>query len=108
MSENTKISWADHTVNFWQGCKKVSSGCKNCYMFRDKKRYGQDASVVVRSKPPTFNKPLLWKDPARVFVCSWSDFFIEEADLWREEAYDIMRKTPHLTYLILTKRPEEA
>jgi protein gp37 len=75
-------------------------------MYRDKKRYGVDASVVVKSKPNTFNKPLHWKDPAKVFVCSWSDFFIEEADEWRQEAWDIIRKTPHLTYLILTKRPE--
>jgi len=44
-------------------------------MYRDKKRYGQDPATVVRSKPATFNAPLHWKDPARVFVCSWSDFF---------------------------------
>jgi protein gp37 len=75
-------------------------------MFRDKKRYGQEASIVIKSKPPTFNKPLHWKGPAKVFVCSWSDFFIEEADKWRKDAYDIMFKTPHLTYLLLTKRPE--
>lgn len=106
MGENSKIAWTDHTWNPWQGCRKISEGCKNCYMFRDKKRYGQDASIVVRSKPATFNKPLHWKDTAKVFVCSWSDFFIEEADEWRTDAYDIMEKTPHLTYLLLTKRPE--
>ncbi len=106
MGENSKISWCDHTINFWQGCHKISEGCTHCYMFRDKKRYGQDANIVVRSKDATFNKPLKWKDPAKVFVCSWSDFFIEEADDWRQDAYDIMQKTPHLTYLLLTKRPE--
>lgn len=31
MSEQTKIQWADSTVNFWIGCAKVSAGCKNCY-----------------------------------------------------------------------------
>lgn len=106
MGKNSKISWCNHTVNFWQGCKKVSSGCLNCYMFRDKKRYGQDPATVIRSQPATFNKPLSWKDPAKVFVCSWSDFFIEDADQWRDDAWEIMRKTPHLTYLLLTKRPE--
>lgn len=106
MAKNSKIDWTDHTWNSWQGCHKVSPGCANCYMFRDKKRYGQDPSTVIRSKPATFNQPLHWKDPAKVFVCSWSDFFIEEADPWRDEAWDIMRKTPHLTYLLLTKRPE--
>jgi protein gp37 len=31
MSKETKIQWADSTVNFWSGCTKVSDGCKNCY-----------------------------------------------------------------------------
>jgi protein gp37 len=31
MSKETKIEWADSTVNFWSGCTKVSDGCKNCY-----------------------------------------------------------------------------
>jgi protein gp37 len=75
-------------------------------MFRDKKRYGQDPDTVIRSKPPTFNLPNKLKGPALVFVCSWSDFFIEEADAWRDEAWDIIRNNPKLTFQILTKRPE--
>lgn len=106
MGKNSNIDWTDHTWNPWQGCQKVSPGCTNCYMYRDKKRFGQDPSTVVKSKPATFNKPLHWKDPAKVFVCSWSDFFIEDADEWRDEAWRIMQKTPHLTYQLLTKRPE--
>lgn len=108
MAKNTGIDWTDHTWNPWQGCRKVSPGCANCYMYRDKKRFGQDPTSVVRSKPTTFNFPLTlkWKEPAKVFVCSWSDFFIEDADQWRDEAWDIIRKTPHLIYQILTKRPE--
>lgn len=31
MSQQTKIEWCDSTVNFWEGCTKVSSGCANCY-----------------------------------------------------------------------------
>ena len=106
MGKDSKISWTDHTWNPWQGCKKVSAGCQNCYMFRDKKRYGQDPDTVIRSKPATFNKPMAWKDPAMVFVCSWSDFFIEEADAWRDDAWEIIRNSQHLTFQILTKRPE--
>jgi len=75
-------------------------------MFRDKKRYGQDPSVVIRSSFGTFSAPVKWKKPAYVFTCSWSDFFHREADAWRSEAWDIIRQTPHLTYQILTKRPE--
>lgn len=106
MSKETGIQWTDHTWNPWQGCFKVSPGCAKCYMYRDKLRYGQKPDVVVRSAKATFTAPLKWNEPARVFTCSWSDFFIEEADPWRNEAWDIIRRTPHLTYQILTKRPE--
>jgi protein gp37 len=106
MGKDSLIDWTDHTWNPWQGCHKVSPGCKNCYMFRDKKRFGQDPEKVVRSSIATFRKPLLWKGPARVFVCSWSDFFIDEADQWRDEAWDIIKRSPSLTFQILTKRPE--
>jgi len=106
MGKNSKVSWTNHTWNPWQGCEKVSAGCKHCYMFRDKVRYGQDPNVVIRSKLATFNKPMTWKDPAMVFVCSWSDFFIEEADAWRDDAWEIIRNSPQLIFQILTKRPE--
>lgn len=105
MAENSQIQWTGHTWNPWHGCRKVSPGCKFCYMFRDKERYGQDPTTVLRSKTK-FHDPLKWKDPARVFTCSWSDWFIEDADEWRDEAWQIVKNTPHLTYQILTKRPE--
>lgn len=106
MSETTAISWTDSTWNPWQGCTKVSPGCAHCYMFRDKVKYGQDPTKVIRSKDPTFYKPLGWKEPRKVFTCSWSDFFHEDADEWRDEAWDVIRRTPQHTYQILTKRPE--
>lgn len=74
-------------------------------MFRDKERYGQNPNIVVRSKT-TFYDPLKWKEPRRIFTCSWSDFFIKEADPWRDEAFAIMALTPQHTYQVLTKRPE--
>jgi len=75
-------------------------------MYREKKMWGQDPTVVVRSKPGTFNSPLKWKDPKMIFVCSWSDFFHEGADPWRDEAWEVILATQHHTYQILTKRPE--
>ncbi len=116
MAKTTEIGWTatyhpdgsitpGSTWNPWTGCKKVSAGCSKCYMFRDKKRYGQDPTKIVRSKT-TFNDPLKWKSPMKVFTCSWSDFFIEDADAWRDDAWGIIKRTPHLTYQILTKRPE--
>lgn len=106
MGKHTGIAWCDHTWNPWRGCTKVSPGCRHCYMFREQSRYGQDPSVVVRTSGPTFGAPLRWKAPGFVFTCSWSDFFHEAADRWRSDAWDIIARTPHLTYLILTKRPE--
>ena len=106
MGKNTDISWTDHSWNPWQGCKKVSSGCKNCYMFDGQRRWGNDPENIHRSAKQTFNMPLRLKKPCKVFTCSWSDFFLKEADQWRDDAWDIIRRTPHITYQILTKRPE--
>ena len=103
--ENTKIQWTEATWNPWHGCQKVSPGCKFCYMYRDKERYGQDATTVLRSKTK-FKEPLKWKEPKVIFTCSWSDWFIEEADQWRDEAWETIRKTPQHTYQILTKSPK--
>jgi protein gp37 len=79
-------------------------------MYRDKERYGQDPTKVVRSST-TFRAPLKtgkhhWPDGSRVFTCSWSDWFIAEADAWRPEAWDVIKARPGLTFQILTKRPE--
>lgn len=111
MAERTGIEWADATWNPWMGCKKVSAGCKSCYMFRDMKFYGRNPNEIVRASHATFGNPIKWvrrkelKKGARIFTCSWSDFFIEEADLWRTLAWDIIKSTSFI-YLILTKRPE--
>ena len=74
-------------------------------MYREQKQYGRNPELVVRSKT-TFLHPLRWHTAARVFTCSWSDFFHEAADAWRADAWAIIRATPHLTYQILTKRVE--
>ncbi len=29
--DKTQISWCDGTLNWWEGCAKLSDGCKNCY-----------------------------------------------------------------------------
>src|SRR3990167_3671562 len=119
MGKDSKISWTTDTWNPWIGCHKVSPGCKHCYAETLVMRIGRVFSIVRRAAPATFNAPLKWKpirgdwgrgdilgDRQYVFTCSISDFFIEEADAWRDEAWEIIRRTPHLTYQILTKRPE--
>lgn len=107
MGKNSKIEWTDHTWNPWIGCTKVSAGCKNCYMFRDRKRYGQNPELVTRTKPKTFKMPLHIEEPSKFFVCSWSDFFHESIDpLTQKDAMEIMYQSPMHTFMLLTKRPE--
>lgn len=97
----SKITWTDATWNPWMGCTKITAGCKDCYMFRLLK----ELALKVR-KTATMNKPLTWKKSKMIFTCSMSDFFIEEADEWRKEAWNVIKKSQQHTYLILTKRPE--
>jgi protein gp37 len=105
MGQTSAIEWTEATWNPWHGCLKVSPGCAHCYMYRDKRRFGQDPAVVVRSKTG-FDSPKKWSSAKMIFTCSWSDFFLEAADQWRAEAWDVIRQSPQHTYQILTKRPE--
>ena len=111
MGENSGIQWTGHTWNPWQGCDRVSPGCDHCYMFRDMARFGKDPEKVVRSSPYTFNRPIRWNREAKaagrrdmVFLASWSDFFHKDADVWRPEAWEIIRECDSLIFQILTKR----
>ena len=111
MGENSSIEWCNDTWNPWTGCRHVSAGCAHCYMFTDMRRYGRDPDAITRTK--TWGAPLKWNRKAkaegirkRVFTCSWSDFFIEEADPWRSEAWGIIDRCEWLDFQILTKRPE--
>jgi protein gp37 len=68
---------------------------------------------VVKTKT-VFNMPLklkqtvsnVWDGPPLIFTSSLTDFFHEECDPFRKDAWDTIRKCPHLTFQILTKRPE--
>lgn len=116
MSENTGISWAHNTQNFWVGCDKVAPECAHCYIDRIIRKQ-QDGGVFRKPwgeiyRTQTWRDPIKWQVEAqhaghclRVFTCSLSDFFHKDADPWRGEAWEIIRHTPHVTWLILTKRP---
>ena len=39
-------------------------------------------------------------------VCMTSDFFVEEADAWRDEAWDVIARRPDVKFFLLTKRAE--
>ena len=96
--------------NPWHGCHKVSEGCQHCYMyFLDGKR-GIDTSKVYRTE--NFNLPVQRRRDGRfklasgmqLYVGLSADFFVEEADEWREEAWRIMRQRPDIVFRLLTKR----
>lgn len=115
--ENSKINWTDHTWNPWLGCRHVSAECDHCYADRMVTvRMGKDFSAITRAKT-TWRHPPKWnrKAPAmgaelgrrvRVFCASLTDFFIQDADPWRDEAWDVIRRCPDMDWLILTKRPQ--
>lgn len=114
MGEHTTISWTDVTYNPWQGCLAVSPGCDNCYARVMAEHWGKDFANIHRSAPATFQAPRKWQREverglrakgSKVFTCSISDFFIRQADPWREEAWDIMLACPDLIFQVLTKRP---
>jgi protein gp37 len=114
MAENSKIGWTHHTMNFWWGCDKVSVECAFCYIGPIMKRGGHEPfDGPIRTM--NWSGPAKWNRRAseagirqRVFTCSMSDFFHDGADLWRPEAWEIIRECKNLDWLILTKRPELA
>lgn len=101
----------DKTWNPWHGCHKCSEGCLNCYAYFLDKRYGRDTNEVVKNKS-NFDFPIKkdregnykLKKGEFVRVCMTSDFFLEEADAWRDEAWDYIRRRPDVTFSLLTKR----
>lgn len=107
MGRTTQIAWTESTVNFWIGCHHQSPGCDHCYAETlVTNRMGRDFWVVWRTSPTTFSAALRWKEPRRIFTCSLSDFFHPGADAWRDEAWEVIRRTPQHTWQILTKRPQ--
>ena len=98
--------------NPWHGCKKVSEGCQNCYMYFLDAMRDQDGARIYRTG--NFRYPLSKhreghykvKSGEMIRVCMTSDFFLEEADPWRDEAWEIIRQRPDLKFFLLTKRPQ--
>ena len=97
--------------NPWHGCRKISAGCVNCYVYRRDGKYDKDASAVVKNAD--FDLPLRLKkdktykitnDDGIVYTCFTSDFFLEEADAWRDECWKMMKRRIDLDFLIITKR----
>lgn len=96
--------------NLWHGCHKLSTGCKYCYVYRGDAKHEVDSTIVTKTK--SFDLPVLKKrngeykiaSGTTVYTCFTSDFFVEDADLWRPEAWQMMRLRSDLNFMIITKR----
>lgn len=132
MGENSGIQWTTHTFNPWVGCQRVSPGCVHCYAESYDKRVGgvpkkQRANPDVpetrwgptgkrtRTTVSNWRQPLKWDAAAkaagerhRVFCSSLADVFEDRLELkaWRQELWHLIKETPHLDWLLLTKRPQ--
>lgn len=119
MGENTKIEWATHTLNFWEGCTKVSEGCANCYAAdRDQRFHGglhwgpgaprRLTSVANWAQADKWNREAEASGVRpRVFVNSLSDIFDPEVEIeWLAKALDTFDRCPCVDFLLVTKRPE--
>ncbi|HWK65357.1 MAG TPA: phage Gp37/Gp68 family protein [Rhizobiaceae bacterium] len=123
MGEITAISWCDATFNPWIGCTKVSPACDGCYAeaLMDK-RYGRvewgapgkGNGTRVRTSASNWRQPIRWNKKAReagtrpfVFCSSLADVFDNQVPTeWRRDLFELIIKTPHLVWLLLTKRPQ--
>ena len=99
------VSW-----NPWHGCQRVSEGCRECYVYRQDAAWQKDGGHVVKttafSLPVRRSRDGRWKIPAgeMVFTCFTSDFLLAEADVWRREAWEMIRLRRDLHFMFFTKR----
>lgn len=125
MAENSKIEWTDHTFNPWVGCTKVSAACDHCYAevstpARVMRASGNETwgphAPRQRTSAANWKKPHQWNAKAkaegrryRVFCASLADVFDNHASIlseWRADLWALIHTTPHLDWLLVTKRPQ--
>lgn len=133
MAQASTIEWTQATWNPVVGCRKVSSGCANCYAERMAKRLAAMAKADVSAGRNPGKKaaylhvingrgrwngdvylddsaveaPLSWRTPKVIFVNSMSDLFHEDVPLkFIQSVFRVMNACPQHTFQVLTKRPE--
>lgn len=114
----TSIEWAHFSFNPWWGCEKVSPGCQQCYAESDSTRFGHQ--IWGKQAPRRFFSDTYWRKPIhwnveaerlglryRVFCASMADIMEDRTDLYphRARLWELIHATPHLDWLLLTKRP---
>ena len=117
MAENSAIEWTDHTFNPWVGCTAISLACDHCYAETWAKRTGQGhlwQGERRRTSPSNWHQPVKWNAKAaaegrryHVFCASLADVFDNQVPAeWRADLFKLIEATPHLDWLLLTKRPQ--
>ncbi len=113
MSTQSRIEWTEQTWNPTTGCTKISPGCKYCYAETMARRLeamgasGYENGFALTLHPERLQQPLKRRKPTLYFVNSMSDLFHEEVpDSFIDQVFSVMRKSPHHTYQILTKRAD--
>lgn len=126
MGKVTSIAWTSTvlpdgtiqpgaTFNPWHGCTKVSPACDHCYAERMAARFGTQWGYGQERRyfgEKHWNEPRKWNAKAardgrkmRVFCASMADVFDNEVEqVHRERLWELIRETPALTWLVLTKR----
>lgn len=100
-----QVSW-----NPWHGCTKVSAGCKNCYVDRLDRRFGRLPGKF--SLNGSLNLPIAKdrkgnykvKSGSNFMTCFTSDFLYEQADPYRETAWNHIRERSDCLFTFVTKR----
>jgi protein gp37 len=118
MGQDSAIEWTDHTFNPWWGCTRVSPACQHCYAETLAHRFGTEWGKNADRRffgDKHWNEPRRWDRAAakagvrrRVFCASMADVFEDRPELaeHRERLWRLVADTPHLDWLLLTKRPE--
>jgi len=121
MSDQTAIEWCDSTFNPWIGCTRVSPACDDCYAARSTPArtlgvaWGQ-GEPRRRTADSTWEQPRIWQRQAaafkakhgrrrRVFCASLADWLDNDVTIqWLVDLLELIRTTPDLDWLLLSKR----
>jgi protein gp37 len=120
MGKDSKIAWTTHTFNAWYGCDEVSPACDNCYarLLMDERyhrvKWGK-GQPRIRTSEKYWKQPYQWDTEAkaqgvrhRVFSLSLGDWLDDEVPIeWLASLLAVVFMTPHLDWLLLTKRIED-
>lgn len=123
MGELTGIAWTRSTYSHWRGCtalaspSRAGSGCDHCYAEalvdgRFKEGAFGPRGRRVRVAGSSVSKVRSWNRQAAKTGERWTVFFslgdpFDNAvpDEWRADFWGLIRDTPALEWLLLTKRP---